>query len=306
MSDFVSGFWNIYVAGITALSILGCGLLLWLQSKAKRPQPGEQVQTHGHVWDENLEEFNNPLPRWWMWLFYITLIFAVVYLVVYPGFGTHQGSFGWSSAGQYNGEIAKANAQYGPIFDKYLKQDVKAVAADGEARQMGERLFLTYCAQCHGSDARGAKGFPNLTDSDWLYGGAPDVIKTTIMEGRNGVMPPFTQLGGESIKDVANYVRSLSGLAADSIRVQRGKEVFQANCVACHGPEGKGTQALGAPNLTDSVWLYSSSEGTIMETVSKGRNNHMPTFKDFLGEAKVHLLAAYVYSLSADKTQAAK
>jgi len=164
---------------------------------------------------------------------------------------------------------------------------------------MGQRLFLTYCSQCHGADARGAKGFPNLTDNDWLYGGDPATIKTTITGGRQGVMPPWgAVLGGEGVKDVANYVRSLSGLAHDSLRAQRGKDSFMQNCIACHGPEGKGNPALGAPNLTDRVWLYGSSEATIIETVTKGRQNQMPAFKELLGEPKTHLLAAYVLSLS--------
>jgi cytochrome c oxidase cbb3-type subunit 3 len=297
MSDFVSGFWNIYVAGLTLASILACGLLLWLNTIKRADGPAE---LHGHVWDENLQEYNNPLPRWWMWMFWITIAFALVYLAVYPGLGSFSGSFGWSSKKQYEDEMAKANATYAPIFDKFLKQDLKVVAADPEARKMGERLYLTYCSQCHGSDARGAKGFPNLTDGDWLWGGEPEQIKVSILEGRNGVMPPFgATLNAEQVKDVANYVRSLSpNLANDSARAQRGKEVFQTNCIACHGPEAKGNIALGAPNLTDGVWLYSSSEATIAETVTKGRNNRMPAHKEFLGDAKVHLLAAYVLGLS--------
>lgn len=295
MSDFVNGFWSVYVAGLTTLSILFCAFILWTNMTKK---PAGPVETHGHVWDETLEEYNNPLPRWWLWLFWITLGFAIVYLAVYPGFGSNAGAFQWSATGQYDKEIAAANQKYAPIFEKYSKMDLKAVAADPEAKAMGERLFLTYCAQCHGSAATGAKGFPNLTDSDWLYGGEPDTIKTTISGGRNGVMPPFGHLGADTIKDVANYVRSLSGLASDSLRAQRGKDVFQQNCVACHGPEAKGTPALGAPNLTDKVWLYGSSEATITETVTKGRNNRMPSFQDFLGDAKIHLLAAYVYGLS--------
>jgi cytochrome c oxidase cbb3-type subunit 3 len=295
MSDFVSGFWNIYVMGLVALSILGCAWLLYVNTIKRTEGP---VQLHGHTWDENLQEYNHPLPRWWMWLFYITIVFAIVYLVVYPGFGTFQGGFGWSSKGQYELEMKRADDLYAPKFNKYLGQDLKAVAADPDAKAMGERMFLTYCMQCHGSDARGAKGFPNLTDADWLYGGQADQIKTTLLEGRNGVMPPFGPvLGAEGVKDVASYVRSLSGLAADEQRVQRGKDAFQQNCVACHGPEGKGMQAMGAPNLTDKTWLYSSSEATIIETVTKGRNNRMPAFKEFLGDAKVHLLAAYVFGL---------
>lgn len=295
MSDFVSGFWSIYVAGITAVSILACAVLLWANTIARSSGPAE---LHGHVWDETLQEYNNPLPRWWMYLFYITIVFSVGYLALYPGFGSNKGTLGWSSTGQYDGEMKQANDKYAPIFDKYLKQDLLAVAADPEAKAMGQRLYLTYCSQCHGSDARGAKGFPNLTDADWQFGGEPEAIKATIADGRNGVMPPFAHLGGEGIKDVANYVRSLSGLAADSLRVQRGQELFQQNCAACHGPEGKGMTALGAPNLTDNVWLYSSSEATIMEGVTKGRNNRMPAWKEFLGDAKVHLLSAYVLGLS--------
>ena len=296
MSDFVSGFWSVYVALITGVSVIGCGVFLWMQSKVKPVPAGAEPELKDHLWDEDLQEYNNPLPRWWMWLFYLTVVFSLGYLVVYPGLGTYKGSFGWSSSGQYEEEMQKANAQFAPIFEQFLKQDLKAVAADPKARQMGERLFLTYCAQCHGSDARGAKGFPNLTDNDWLYGGEPEQIKQSIMEGRNGVMPPGL-LAGEEARDVAHYVRSLSGLTADSIRVQRGKEKFQTVCAACHGPDGKGMQAVGAPNLTDQTWLYGSSEATILEGIAKGRNNKMPAHKEFLGEAKVHLLAAYVYGL---------
>jgi cytochrome c oxidase cbb3-type subunit 3 len=185
-----------------------------------------------------------------------------------------------------------------PLFDKYMAMDLKAVAADKQANEMGKRLFLTYCMQCHGADARGAKGFPNLTDSDWLYGGAPEQIKQTISDGRQGVMPPHAQLGADTIKDLANFVRSLSGLPNDSARAAKGKEAFtSAGCIGCHGPEATGNQAIGSPNLTDKVWLYGSSEATIIETITNGRQNKMPAWKEFLGEAKVHLLSAYVMSL---------
>jgi cytochrome c oxidase cbb3-type subunit 3 len=223
---------------------------------------------------------------------------------MYPGFGNNQGKLGWSAVGQWEAEQKAAAEKYGPIFAKYKGMDLNAVAADKEANAMGQRLFLTYCAQCHGADAKGAKGFPNLTDADWLYGGEPDTIKTTILGGRMGMMPPFgPALGADGVKDVANYVRSLSGLAHDSLRAQRGKELFTQNCVACHGPEAKGTPAMGAPNLTDKTWLYGSSEATIIETVTKGRTNQMPSFQSFLGEDKVHLLAAYVLSLSKAEAQ---
>ena len=294
-SDFVSGFWNMYVIVITLVSVLGCGVFLLLQDKAKT----NAGNTTGHVWDETLEEYNNPLPNWWRWMFYITVIFGLVYLALYPGLGNMAGSFGWTMRGQYESEMKKADEQYGPIFKKFQSQDIMAVSANSEAREMGQRLFLTYCAQCHGSDAKGAKGFPNLADQDWLFGGSPAQIKESILKGRDAMMPAKgvkPDLNGDQIKDLANYVRSLSGLAADSIRVQRGKELFAGACGACHGPEGKGMVGV-APNLSDKVWLYGSLESDIVETISKGRVNRMPAFGEFLGDAKVHLLTAYVYGL---------
>jgi cytochrome c oxidase cbb3-type subunit 3 len=301
MADYVSNFWNFYVMVLVGLSLLFC--LFVLVSNSKRAEG--PVALHGHVWDETLAEYNNPLPRWWMYLFWSTLIFAIVYLVLYPGFGNNQGKLGWSSVGQYEAEMKQAEERYGPIYARYLQMDIEAVAADPEAQGMGQRLFVTYCAQCHGSDARGAKGFPNLTDTEWHWGGEPEKIKETITGGRMGVMTPFGPvLGAEGVKDVANYVRSLNGLAHDSLRAQRGQELFAVNCVACHGADATGNQILGAPNLTDNMWLWGSAEETIIETVTHGRMNRMPGFGDFLGEAKVHLLAAYVWGLN--KRAAAK
>jgi cytochrome c oxidase cbb3-type subunit III len=298
MADFVSGFWNAYVMVLVTLSIGFCVFVLVSNTTKRTSGP---VGLHDHIWDETLQEYNNPLPRWWMYMFWITIIFAIAYLAMYPGFGNNQGKLGWSAVGQWEAEQKAAAEKYGPIFAKFRSMDLNAVAGDKEANAMGQRLFVTYCAQCHGADAKGAKGFPNLTDADWLYGGEPETIKTTILGGRQGMMPPFGPvLGADGVKDVANFVRSLSGLAHDSLRAQRGKELFAQNCVACHGPEAKGTPALGAPNLTDKTWLYGSAEATIIETVTKGRTNQMPSFKDFLGEDKVHLLAGYVLSLSKD------
>jgi cytochrome c oxidase cbb3-type subunit 3 len=307
MADFTHGFWDLYIAIITLLSIAGCGILLYSQSahKVKAGQPADG--TTGHVWDDDLTELNTPLPRWWMWLFYITIVFALVYLVLYPGLGSYAGKLGWKSSGQYQAELGKATADYGPLFAGFAKQDLETVAANPQAHAIGERLFLTYCAQCHGSDARGNKGFPDLTDKDWLYGGAPSVIKATIMKGRNGIMPPMgAALGSDAdIENVAHYVKSLSGSTADPIKTAFGKGKFGV-CMACHSAGGVGNQALGAPNLSDKVWLHGGSADTIMETIRKGRNSTMPAFEEFLGEDKVHVLAAYVWSLSAPKKELAQ
>ncbi|GIZ51672.1 cytochrome-c oxidase, cbb3-type subunit III [Noviherbaspirillum aridicola] len=308
MADFTSEFWSIYVTVLTVLGIAGCALLLWQQSKAKIViEEGKEANTTGHSWDEGLHELNNPMPRWWMWMFYITIVFGVIYLALYPGLGSFKGKLGWASTGAYQNELKKADEDFGPIFAKYQSQDIPTVAADPQARAIGERLFLTYCSQCHGSDARGNKGYPNLTDGDWLYGGEPDVIKTTIMKGRNGMMPPMAAAVGseKDVENVAHYVLSLSGSTADPIKAAFGKEKFAA-CAACHGAGGQGNPALGAPNLSDKTWLYGGSADTIMETVRKGRTNQMPAFDEFLGEAKVHLLTAYIWSLSNGKQTVAQ
>lgn len=292
----LEGFWNLYVVVIVAVSVIGCAVFLWTQGSAKF-KPGEVT---GHVWDETLEEYSNPLPNWWRWMFYITVVFALVYLALYPGLGNNKGSFGWTMRGQYDAEMKAAEATYGPKFNQFLKQDVMTVAANPEAKEMGARLFQTYCAQCHGGDAGGAPGFPNLKDSDWLWGGTPDKIKETITGGRMAIMTPKgtkPDMNAEQVKDVVAYVRSLSGLTHDAARVQRGAELFPEACAACHGPDAKGNPEAGYPNLTDKVWLYGSREDTMIETVTKGRQNQMPAFGEFLGPAKVHLLTAYVWGL---------
>jgi len=303
MSDFVSEFWNLFVTGIVVLSLIWIVWFVRGQTTSKL-KPGQKAEVIQKAWDGDLQELNNPLPRWWLSLFYLTIVFAVIYLALYPGLGTYKGYYGWSSRGQLQAEQEQATKKYGPIFDKFLKQDLKTVAANPEARETGKRLFLTYCSQCHGSDAAGARGFPNLTDNDWLYGGDPDTIKTTISNGRGGVMPAWGPvLGEQGVKDVANYVLSLSGSKHDAKLAAAGKDKFATFCAACHMPDGKGMQALGAPNLTDKIWLYGGSEATIIETITKGRNGHMPAQLEKLGEAKVHLLAAFVYGLSQPQTK---
>jgi cytochrome c oxidase cbb3-type subunit 3 len=294
VSEFTSAFWDVYVALISAVSIVACAVLLWSQS-AKAPG----APTTGHVWDEDLAEYNNPLPGWWRWLFYLTIAFSVVYLVLYPGLGSWKGTLGWSQVGQLEQENAQAERQYGPLYQKFAATELEALAKSPEALAVGQKLFLNGCAQCHASDGGGSRGFPNLTDRDWLYGGEAKTIKASIAEGRNGIMPPFAEaLGAEGVRNAAQYVRSLSGLTTDPLRVAFGRELYMKNCIACHGSDGKGNQALGAPNLTDRTWLHGSDEPQVMETIAKGRNSVMPAHKNLLTEAKIHLLAAYVLSLS--------
>ena len=298
MSQFTSGFWDFYIAGLTLISVIACGVLLKLQSSRK--VSGGSTETTGHTWDEDLGEYNNPLPKWWMWLFYITIVFGLAYLYLYPGLGSYAGSLKWTQVGQLQEENAAAEKEFGPLYQKFAALDVPALAADPAARAVGQKLFLNNCAQCHASDAGGSKGFPNLSDKDWLWGGEPEAIKASITNGRTGVMPPMgPTLGAEKTKDVAHYVMSLSGLSHDSLRAGRGKETFGGICAACHGPEGKGNPAMGAPNLTDKTWLYGSGEPVIIETITLGRNNQMPAHKDLLNPAKIHLLTGYIYSLSA-------
>ncbi len=297
MSDFTSGFWSVYISVITIASIIACAVLL--KALSTRKVSGAQVETTGHAWDEDLVELNNPLPRWWIWLFYITIVFALVYLALYPGLGTFGGSYKWTSKKQYEDEVAKAEALSAPIYDKYAKIELKQLAAVPEAMAIGQKLFLNNCAQCHASDARGGKGYPNLTDSDWIYGGAPETIEETITNGRKGMMPAWgALLGDDGVKDMAHYVMSLNGRTYDSLRAARGKDKFMTTCIACHGPEGKGNQAIGAENLTKPDLLHGADEPSLIETISKGRTSVMPAQKEALGTAKVHILAAYVWSLS--------
>lgn len=297
MSDFTSNFWAMYVSVITFVSILACLLLLWLSGKAKAMTTGDS--TTGHVWDGDLREMNNPLPRWWVWLFVITIVFSLVYLVLYPGLGSYPGTLGWTSIGQHQTEVDNGNKEVAPLYAKFMGMKPQDVARDAQAMAIGERLFMNNCAQCHGSDARGNKGFPNLTDQDWLYGGTPEKIKESITLGRNGNMPPLAAAVGtaDDVKSVANYVLSLSGSKHDASLAARGREKF-AICAACHGGDGKGMQAVGAPNLTDNIWLHGSGEAAIVAMVNNGKVNQMPAQGGKLTEAQIHVLAAYVWGLS--------
>jgi len=300
----MTSFWSWY---ITLLSLGTIAALVWLLLATRKGQRHDSTEeTVGHTYD-GIEEYDNPLPRWWFFLFIGTVIFALGYLALYPGLGNWKGVLpgyedGWTQVKEWQREVDKANEQYGPLYAKFASMPVEQVAQDPQAIKMGGRLFASNCSVCHGSDAKGAYGFPNLTDDDWIWGGAPETIKTTIMGGRQAAMPAWRDvIGEEGIRNVAGYVRSLSGrdvpegIVSD---IEQGQKIFAANCVACHGPEGKGTQAMGAPNLTDNVWLYGSSFAQIQQTLRYGRNGRMPAQEHILGNDKVHLLAAYVYSLS--------
>ena len=293
----MSNFWSWYVAVLTVANIVGC---YWLIKWATKTRAGEanEGDVTGHTWDEDLQEYNNPLPRWWLWLFYITMVFGLLYIALYPGLGAYQGSYGWSQVSQYEAEMDKAEQKYGPLFANFAKQDIPTLAKDAQATQIGQRLFINYCSTCHGSDAGGAPGFPSLTDNDWLYGSSPDDIKASILNGRNGVMPAMgAALGDDGVKEVTAYVLSLGGRDTDSTLAANGKPKFEAMCAACHQADGKGNNLIGAPNLTDNTWLYGGSTGVIAKSIRDGRNGVMPSHRDFLGEDKGHLLAAYIYSL---------
>ena len=301
-SNLLSSGWGWFVAIATVISLLACVWMLRINSVKK--VPSEKVDLHGkNEWD-GLREYDNPVPRWWSNLFYITIIFSFGYLVLYPGLIVVPGLLGWSTSTLYADEVKQVKDETDPIFDAYIKQDVKTVSVDKGALQIGARLFQTYCVQCHGTDMRGSKGFPNLVDNDWLYPGTPDGIKTSILEGRNGMMPAFADvLKADQITDTAQYVLALSGRSTATTAAARGETTFKQLCSACHGPEGKGMVALGAPNLTDSIWLYGGSLATVVESISKGRQGKMPAQKDLLGESRVHLLAAYVYAQAQEQSQ---
>ena len=301
MPDFTSSFWPWFIGITTVISIIAL-IFFVLKLSGRKKSAGEQAESVGHVWDEDLHELNNPLPRWWLNLFLITLFWGCVYLFLYPGLGSYGGYLGWTQIKQYDDEVKKANELYGPIYEKFHNEDIAALARNDEALTIGKRLFATYCTTCHGSDAGGARGFPSLRDNEWLYGGEPENIKTTILNGRNGIMPPWGgSLSEEDIFNVAEYIRTLGGLSADSRIAAKGKQVFTTYCTVCHGADGKGNHDLGAPDLTNDIWLYGGSQKSIIETITNGRNGMMPPHKNFLGDAKVHLLAAYVYSLSHQK-----
>ncbi|HEX4878777.1 MAG TPA: cytochrome-c oxidase, cbb3-type subunit III [Limnobacter sp.] len=301
MNDFFSSVVPWLVAVVTVVSVLACGVVLWAQARQKlKVSLDEKTNSTGHVWDEDLKELNNPMPRWWMGLFYITVVFGMAYLVFYPGLAVFEGTSQWTSTQQYQTERAKIEAATAPLYAVFSAMQMEDVARHPDALGMGQRLFLNNCAQCHGSDARGSKGFPNLIDSDWLHGGDTESIRVSIHSGRQGMMPPMMEaVGGmQEARAVAQYVLSLSGRSNNSLLAQLGRQTYKNVCAACHGVDGKGNQALGAPNLSDRIWLHGGTEKAIVETIRNGRTGNMPAHAQLLSEEQIRVLAAYVWQLS--------
>ena len=295
----MSIFWNLWIILLTLACLFLVTWVLFANRKvAVRDDVEPENRTTGHVYD-GIEEYDNPLPKWWFYLFVGTLVFSAGYLALYPGLGSFKGILGWTSVNQLEREQDKAQEEHSQRYADFLNVPIEELVQDSAAMKMGVRLFSNNCAVCHGADGGGAYSFPNLTDNDWLYGGNPATIKETITNGRNGNMPAWGPIIGEpNVIAVAEYVLSLSGSEHDATKAAKGAKVFQQNCVACHGPDGKGSHALGAPNLTDNIWLYAGGREGVRQSVRNGRSNVMPLQKPKLKPEKIHLLAAYVYSLS--------
>lgn len=295
----MSTFWSIWISVIVLGTIFGCWWLL-LATRKSQTTDTETDRTTGHSFD-GIEEYDNPMPKWWVYLFIATCVFSLGYLALYPGLGNFKGLLGWTSYNQWEAEVQQAEARYGELYAKYGDTPVVDLADIDDALKMGQRLFANNCAVCHGSAGRGSLGFPNLTDDDWLYGGEPDTILATVTNGRNGNMPAkgmMPNMTSDQVDQVVNYVLSFSDRAEDAEAAEAGEEVFAQACSACHGSDGKGNQSMGAPNLTDDTWLYGSTYEWIKETVVNGRQNQMPAQGDRLSDDQIQILAAYVYSLS--------
>jgi cytochrome c oxidase cbb3-type subunit 3 len=294
--------WSLFVIVLTLANILGC---LWLLRWTAKPKSASEKigggADTGHVWDKDLREYNNPLPKWWLWLFYITVAFGLLYLVLYPGLGAMKGVKGWSQTAQYDQEEAAAEEKAAKYLAPFATMTVPQLAADPKAMATARNLFQNNCAQCHGSDGGGAKGFPNLADKSWQWGGDPDTIVATITNGRSavGMIAWGDMLGEQGVDKVVAYVQKLSGQPHDAALATEGEQLFlTTGCVGCHGMDGKGMAAVGAPDLTDSIWLYGGDAATLKESISKGRAGVMPAFGERLGEQRVRLLAAYALHLS--------
>jgi cytochrome c oxidase cbb3-type subunit 3 len=291
-------FWHWFVAAGTIVFVIWCAVLVGWSAK-QGPQNVADDEVVGHKWDGDLQEWNNPAPKWWLYLYFITIIWAVGYLVAF-GLGSWEGALGWSQQGQYESEMQDASTRYEPIYERFAAMDFEALAKNADANKLGKSLYASYCTTCHGSDARGATGYPNLTDDDWLWGNSEAALTATLKNGRNAVMPVLAPaLGGDQgVDNMVKYVRSLSGIVEADANALSAKPMFLALCSACHTAEGTGNPIFGAPNLTDDTWLYGSSDEAVRTTIVQGRNGLMPAHGELLGENRTKILAAYIYSLS--------
>jgi len=304
MSDFVDGFWSYYIASIVLLGIAWCLWLLFSQRQWLQRDKDGPVEDTGHVWDGDLRELNNPVPRWWTWMYVLFCVFGLGYLVLYPGLGAFPGLLGYTTVQEVRADQVHHVDSVRPLYAKFDQMSIPEIARNPEAQQIGQRLFLNSCAQCHGSDAKGSPSFPNLIDGDSQWGRTPADIETTIAKGRIGIMPAFAgAIDSPTATDIANYVRSLSGLAHNQLASIRGQRAYLQQCAACHGADGKGNKALGAVNLTDGVWLYGSSEARIVEAIMKGRNNMMPAQEHILTPEQIRMLTAWVWGLTNNTSQ---
>lgn len=295
----MSSAWSLYIAIFSIVNVLACLWLLWWTSKQRSgPTETGAAETTGHEWD-GIREYNKPLPKWWLNLFYLTIAFGFVYFVLYPGLGSFAGTNKWTSATQHDSEAEAADARIRPLFEAFANKPLEQLIHDPDAQRLGRSVYANNCATCHGSDARGAKGFPNLTDQEWIWGGAPDTVLTTIVNGRQAAMPALEAvIGSENVSAVAVYVQSLSGTTVDAQLAAKGETHYKTICVACHGIDGKGNQALGAPNLSDDTWLYGGDFDSIVQAIRLGRNGMMPAHLEIIGEERSRLVAAWVLAQS--------
>ncbi len=291
----MTSFWSAWIIILTTVTIVG---LVWILFSNRKRDVKIDTTTTGHEYD-GIQEYDNPLPAWWFYMFFITIVWGVGYLIIYPGMGNFPGLLGWTQINQHTAEVDAAEDRFRAMRDRYLALPVEEIAGDPAVRKMGMRMFSNNCAQCHGGDGKGAYGFPNLTDDDWLYGGTPEAIKTSIAQGRKAAMPAWGgPLGDQGVTDVTAYILSLSGRRPDTGNAEAGRTQYQTYCAACHGAEAKGNPMMGAPNLANGIWLYGGKEEQIAHSIRAGRNGVMPAMNEMLSEDKIHILTAYVYGMS--------
>ena len=291
----MTSFWSMWIIVLTSVTIVG---ITWILFANRKREQQSADKTTGHEYD-GIQEFDNPLPAWWFYMFVLTIVWGVGYLVIYPGMGNFPGILGWTQIEQHDRQVTAADEKFRSMRDRYMALPVEEIAGDPAVRKMGMRMFGNNCAQCHGADAKGSYGFPNLADGDWIFGGTPDAIKASIANGRQAAMPPWGSIiGDKGVTDVTAYVMSINGRESDSAQVAAGEKVFQTYCVACHGADATGNPALGAPNLKNGIWLYGGTPEQISHSIRAGRNGVMPAHGDTLSEDKIHIITAYVYGLS--------